>query len=352
MGAIAIRDGFRRLCALESAGAGDGPFRPALALELLVFRAVADGSTVDQLRLFLCVAEEGSFSAGGRRLGKTQSAVSYGISQLEQTLGVRLFSRDGRKAALTDCGRALIEDARGVLDRLGRLTAHAAVLASGGEGSVRVVVDTLFPGTILAQACCAFHQEFPNVRLHVQAEVRREVVRRVLDGSCDLGVGRAVGGDLPELDRRFLANIALVPVAAAHHPLARIRGEIPTERVRDVVQIIIAERNRGLDSPVHTILSRTTWRVADVATKLALIRGGLGWGNVPVDMVGSDVSEGRLVKLALAEWGGKPVLVPMSSIARVGSPAGPATAWLRRRLELLCLSPTSAAAAVQSAACP
>lgn len=313
---------------------------------------MADGSTVDQLKLFLCVAEEGSFSAGGRRLGKTQSAVSYGISQLETSLGVRLFNRDGRKAALTDDGRALIEDARGVIDRLGRLAAHASTLASGRESSVRVVVDTLFPGTILAQACCAFHQEFPKVRLHVQAEVRGEVVQRVIDGSCELGVGRPVGGDLPELDRRFLANIALVPVAAADHALARLAGPIPTERVRDVVQIIIAERDRGFESPVNTVLSRTTWRVADVATKLALIRGGLGWGNVPVDMVGTDLSQGRLVKLSLAEWGGRPVLVPMSSITRLGSPAGPATAWLRRQLEMLCLSPASAAAAAQSAACP
>ncbi len=297
---------------------------------------MSGGLTVDQLKLFLCVAEEGSFSAGARRLGKTQSSVSYGISQLEKSLSVQLFDRQGRKAELTEAGRVLIEDARGVLDRLSRFSAHAGALASGVESSVRVVVDALFPAAVLATACRAFHGEFPAVRLHVQAEVRREVVRRVLERACDLGIGRPVGGDLLELDRRFLANIALVPVASADHPLARVAGEISTERVRDVVQIIIAERSRGLESPFHTVLSRTTWRVADSATKLALIRSGLGWGNLPIDTVADDLAAGRLARLTLAEWGPKPILIPMSSFARVDAPRGRAAAWLRRDLERLC----------------
>lgn len=53
--------------------------------------------TLDQLRLFLCVAEEGSFSAAGRRLGRVQSAVSQGVANLESALGVLLFDRTGRR---------------------------------------------------------------------------------------------------------------------------------------------------------------------------------------------------------------------------------------------------------------
>ncbi len=306
------------------------------SLTCFVLVAVLDGVTVEHLRLFLCVAEEGSFSAGGRRLGKVQSAVSYGISQLEDTLGVELFDRGGRQAQLTDAGRALIDDARCVLERMGRFGARAAALADGTETSVCVVFDTIFPAVVFANACRGFHREFPNVRLRVHSEVLGEVVRLILDGTCELGIGGPVSGGVNELERQFLANVALVPVVSQSHPLARVRGRISTEQVRDVLQIVIAERTQGDDSARHTVLSRRTWRVADAVTKLALIRGGLGWGHLPIAVVADELRSGGLVRLELAEWGTRPVLVPMFAITRVDASLGRAAMWLRRHLAAVC----------------
>ena len=68
--------------------------------------------TLDQLRIFLAVAEEGSFNRAAQRLGRAISAVSYGMGQLEAQLGVTLFDREGsRRPVLTREGQALLPEA-------------------------------------------------------------------------------------------------------------------------------------------------------------------------------------------------------------------------------------------------
>ena len=70
--------------------------------------------SLDQLRTFIAAADEGSFSAAGRRLRRAQSVVSQTLANLEEQLGVKLFDRSGRYPVLTDQGRALLADARAV----------------------------------------------------------------------------------------------------------------------------------------------------------------------------------------------------------------------------------------------
>jgi len=71
-----------------------------------------DGVSLDQLRTFIAVAEEGNFSAAGRRLRRAQSVVSQTLANLEGQIGVKLFERSGRGATLTDQGHALLARAR------------------------------------------------------------------------------------------------------------------------------------------------------------------------------------------------------------------------------------------------
>lgn len=73
--------------------------------------------SLDQLRIFLAVAEEGSFGAAARKMGRAVSAVSYGIAQMEAQLGVKLFAREGsRRPVLTEEGKGLLPEAKAVAD--------------------------------------------------------------------------------------------------------------------------------------------------------------------------------------------------------------------------------------------
>src|SRR2546430_17293976 len=70
-----------------------------------------DGVSLDQLRTFIAAADEGSFSAGGRRLRRAQSGVSQTLANLEAQLGVKLFDRSSRSPVLTKQGVALLSEA-------------------------------------------------------------------------------------------------------------------------------------------------------------------------------------------------------------------------------------------------
>ena len=87
--------------------------------------------TIDQLRAFVAAAEEGSFSAAGRAMGKAQSVVSTHVAMLEDALGVDLFDRSQRMPLLTDAGRMLLPEARSVLRQSHRFDACAMAQYSG-----------------------------------------------------------------------------------------------------------------------------------------------------------------------------------------------------------------------------
>jgi len=105
-----------------------------------------DGVSLDQLRTYIAAADEGSFSAAGRRLRRAQSVVSQTLANLEGQLGVKLFDRRGRCPVLTDQGRALLADARAVAGGVDLFKARAKCFAGGLEPELSVTVDFIFPG--------------------------------------------------------------------------------------------------------------------------------------------------------------------------------------------------------------
>src|SRR3979411_1197469 len=104
-----------------------------------------DGVSLDQVRSFIAAADEGSFSAAGRRLARAQSVVSQTLANLEGQLGVKLFDRRARYPVLTDQGRALLADARAVAGDVDLFKARAKSLAGGLEPELSVAVDIVFP---------------------------------------------------------------------------------------------------------------------------------------------------------------------------------------------------------------
>jgi DNA-binding transcriptional LysR family regulator len=101
---------------------------------------------LEQLRLFVGVAEKRSFSAVARDQRKAQSAISSAIAMLEEDLGVSLFERSsGRQPKLTDAGVALLEEAREVLRQCERLNGRALALMRGQEASLRLAQDEAMP---------------------------------------------------------------------------------------------------------------------------------------------------------------------------------------------------------------
>lgn len=290
--------------------------------------------SLDQLRIFLAVAEEGSFGAAARKMGRAVSAVSYGIAQMEAQLGVSLFEREGsRRPLLTEEGRGLLTEAKAIADGIDHLLAKTQSLHAGLESEVSLVVDVMLPGEVTASVLRDFRQMFPTVALRLQVEALGAVAACLLEGGADVGIGGPVLADHPELERQAIGAVELVPVAAPDHPLSRT-GIGPGES-RKHLQLVLTDRSPLTEGREFSVLSPESWRLADLGAKHALLKEGIGWGNMPRHMVRADIDEGRLCLLDLPEKPG--ALYVLSALWRRNARPGPATSWLidamRKRME-------------------
>jgi DNA-binding transcriptional LysR family regulator len=283
--------------------------------------------TLDQLQVFLSVAETGSFSAASRQLNRAQSVISYTISNLEAQLEVSLFERSGsRQTRLTDAGKALLADARRILSDLQVMRARAKGLRQGLEAELSLAISNMVPTDAVVEALTEFGQRFPSVALHVNSGELGMVMDLVSTGKASVGIGGALLKEDDTLTVERIGYSFMVPVAAREHPLAQLQRPLSRTDVREEVQLVVTDASgitRGRD---FNVLSYKIWRVSDIATKHQLIRGGLGWGGLPAPLVREDLAAGRLVALDIDAY--ETVDYPLYVIRRMANPPGPATSWL------------------------
>jgi DNA-binding transcriptional LysR family regulator len=300
---------------------------------------------------------------------------------------------------LTEAGRALVADARRVGRLVDEMRARAAALRRGLEAELGLAVDVMFPTARLVAALDDFARAYPTVGLRLRIEGLGGVARLVLDGACQLGVSGWMGEVPDTLERRTIGEVRLIPVAAPTHVLGRAQqaatraaaaagaaahasqaraadsGEahdagsgsahdagsggahdadlgpprrppsrpprgaagwaIDSAMLRDQVQLVLTDRTALTEGQDFGVLALRTWRLGDLGAKHALLLAGLGWGNMPAEMVQGDLAAGRLVRLELPEM--PEHRYPLGLIHRIDTPPGPAGAWLAERLAGSCL---------------
>lgn len=285
--------------------------------------------TFDQLKIFLTVVETGSFAAAGRRLNRATSVISYGITNLEAQLGLKLFTREGtRKPRLTIAGQAVLAEARTIGQSIDGLRAKARGLLQGLEASIEIVVDVMLPSQWLGEALSGFYEEFPTVALNLHVETLGAVTALVLDRKAIIGVSGPLAAEMPGIENVIIGSVPLIPVASPKHPLAR-SGKLQPGEGREHVQLVLTDRSPLTQGKDFGVVSPHTWRLGDLGAKLALLREGIGWGSMPRPMIDADLESGRLVELKMPDETG--VSYRMSGIYRSDTPPGPAASWLLQR---------------------
>lgn len=282
--------------------------------------------TLDQVRIFLAVVETGSFAGAARRLNRVVSVISYGIANLEAQLGVELFDRAGtRRPQLTLAGRAVLAEARAISDGVDALRAKVTGLMQGLEAEVSLAVDVMMPSERLGSVLREFARCFPTVSLKLHVEALGAVTGLVLEGRAQVGISGPLSAGREGLEAIAAGSVPMVPVTAPDHPLARM-AEIPPGAARHHVQIVLSDRSHYTDGRDFAVLSPRTWRLADLGAKHALLREGVGWGNMPLPAVHADLAAGVLVRLAIPDHPGG--TYRFSGIWRRDTPPGPAALWL------------------------
>lgn len=286
--------------------------------------------TLDQLSIFLAIVDTGSFAGAARRMNRAVSVISYGIANLEAQLGLTLFEREGtRKPRLTDAGRAVLAEARGVAQGIDGLRAKVKGLLEGLEAEVDLAVDVMLPAERLGRVLRAFARDYPTVSLRLHVEALGAVTAMVLEGRAAIGLSGPLAFGVEGIDWIDAGSVPMVPVAAPDHPLGRM-AEIPPGAGRDHVQLVLTDRSRFTEGRDYAVMSARSWRLADLGAKHSLLREGIGWGNMPLPLVEADLVAGTLVRLAMPDSPGGNYR--FAGIWRRDAPPGPASRWLLERL--------------------
>jgi DNA-binding transcriptional LysR family regulator len=282
--------------------------------------------TFEQLRIFLAVVDAGSFAGAGRRLGRAVSVISYGIANLEAQLGVELFDRAGtRKPQLTVAGRAVLAEARTVSHGIDGLRAKVKGLLDGLEAEVDLAVDVMLPTERLGQVLRAFREEYPTVSLRLHVEALGAVTALMLDRKALIGISGPLALGAEGVDCISAGSVPMVPVASPSHPLAQMERITPGAG-RDHTQLVLTDRSPLTAGQDFSVMSPRTWRLADLGAKHALLREGIGWGNMPLPLIAADLEAGRLVRLAMPDHAGG--TYRFAGVWRRDAPPGPAASWL------------------------
>jgi len=144
--------------------------------------------TLEQLRIFVAVAEREHMTAAARALNVTQSAASAAIAALEERHQIKLFHRVGRGIALTEAGRLFLAEARGVLARADMAQTVLRELGGLERGTLRVVASQTIAAYWLPPFLATFHTRHPAIAIDLAIGNSEQAAARVHDGGADLGI--------------------------------------------------------------------------------------------------------------------------------------------------------------------
>ncbi|MDM9624738.1 LysR family transcriptional regulator [Rhizobium sp. S152] len=238
---------------------------------------------------FVTVARHGGFGRAARASGRPKATLSRRVTELEASLGLRLFERGARMLKLTEEGRMLHERAGALLTEIDETAAAIAFGGGSPRGKLRISAPMLFSQTAMGKIAAQFALRYPEIRLEITTEDR--AVDMIEEG-IDLVIRVNPDPDDNLVGRVFLRD----GLAIVADP--RVPKPSPGVAVPVVVRSSIAPATTwGMttsdgrtDLIVDPVLS-----VSSLTMVLDGVRLGVGAGRLPISLVSHDVQVGRLV---------------------------------------------------------
>ena len=208
--------------------------------------------TLEQLRIFIAVAEREHVTQGARDLNLTQSATSAAIAALEARYATQLFDRIGRRIALTQAGRIFLAEAKAVLARAETAETVLSDLAGLKRGALAIAASQTVGNYWLPGFLCHFRARHPGVELALTIGNTETVAAAAREGLADLGF---IEGEIddPALSVEKLAEDELTLVVPPAHPWAERPPASPEDFLTQ--RWIFRERGSGTRSIAERALA-------------------------------------------------------------------------------------------------
>jgi LysR family transcriptional regulator, hydrogen peroxide-inducible genes activator len=250
---------------------------------------------IHQLRYFVAVADEGSFSRAAAKVRVAQPSLSQQIRKLEAEIGQRLFDRLPRSVVLTEAGRCFLDYARQILASIGDARRCVDELKDVITGKLAVgAIPTIAP-YVLPELVMKFHNDYPDVTLELVEDVTDGIVRRVETGELDVAL-LSTCRQSPSLRRESLGTEPLLALVPAADALAK-KALITLEDLKSQRFLLLHEMH-CLSQQVHYLLESRRLRPeialagSQLTTIAHMVAAGIGVSIVPDMMVKHQATPG------------------------------------------------------------
>jgi len=284
---------------------------------------ISPKTTPDQWIALANVVDLGGYAMAAEALDRSQSAVSYQVTRLQDALGCRLLEVKGRRAVLTAQGEALLARARGLLGEWRALEEFAGSLERGFEAVLNVVVDAAFPRGRLLSALLELRQRCPSTQVDLAEAVlsgaEDAIVNGALDRSADVVVTtRVPSGFLGD----WLYETTFIACASPSHPLLALERRISLHDLEQYQQVVLRDSGTRAPRDEGYLGAKLRWTVGSLDTSIAIVERGLAYAWLPEHTVATSLAAGRLKALPLEA--GATRKVPLYMVLVRPSEAGPA----------------------------
>ena len=253
---------------------------------------------IRQLKAFLAIAEAKTFTAGARRVNVTQAAISMQIKQLEDEVGLPIFTRTPRRVILTEAGEYLLERARKILREHDSALAEIAEVAGAEYGRLRIgSASGTFAMNQLPLIMSGLREKFPHAELTVSAGTSEKLVDKMMHGEIDTAFVSLPVDNL-NVTTESLFSDEIVAIAHPKHLLAKEKYISAATLAGE--KLILGERGGNTRRMIDEFFNAANVR-PNITMELSrqeainiMVENNLGVGMAGAKSVAPDIREGKL----------------------------------------------------------
>jgi DNA-binding transcriptional LysR family regulator len=257
---------------------------------------------IDQIETFLAVGTYGGFHRAAKALRISQPAVSARIRALEESLGVRLFTRHGSALSVSAAGKALRPHAERVLREVASARQAVHEIQPSASGTLSIAAALSICTYFLPDVMKHYHAANPKIMVSLRSGTSAQVLKMVLDSEAEIGVARSLNH--PEVETITLRDDPLVLVGHPKHPAAQRRYV----RLEDVESMPLIFFDRGSSDWTLTQglfrrvgqLPNTVLEVESIEAAKRMVQRKLGLSFLPQIAVVDELRTGKLAAIEIA----------------------------------------------------
>jgi len=230
--------------------------------------------SLEQWQALVAVVQEGGYANASEKLYKSQPTLSYLIKKIEESLNVSLFTLVGRKSELTDVGKKLYFYAIRLLNLAQEVEHQAKDEQNEIESEIRLMVDEIYPISLLMSAL----SHFSALEFNTRIVLTRGILSGPLDALQAKRADIAITYKYPhDVLAEYLITVTRAPFAAPHHPLHHLGRPIREQDLLLERQIIVRDTNQIKSMDVGFLSPENAWTVDSLEMKLQMLIHGLGY---------------------------------------------------------------------------